>query len=94
MNVRWTPEAEQDRQDIFDYLGVENQAAALTIDVDFDRLAEKLMAFPKLGRVGKLSNTREIRASTSYRMVYQVAEDTVWILAIVHTARRWPPFRE
>jgi plasmid stabilization system protein ParE len=44
--------------------------------------------------VGKLPNTHEIRASTNYRMVYQVAEDTVWILAIVHTARRWPPFRE
>ena len=44
--------------------------------------------------MGKLPNTREISVGSSYRLVYQIIEETVWILAIVHTARRWPPFRE
>jgi hypothetical protein len=26
-------------------------------------------------------------------LLYQVGEDTVWILALVHTARQWPPER-
>jgi hypothetical protein len=24
------------------------------------------------------------------RLVYEIVEDTVWIIALVHTARRWP----
>ena len=30
----------------------------------------------------------------SYRLVHEVREDAVWILALVHTARRWPPLPE
>jgi len=31
----------------------------------------------------------------NYRLVYEVSEadHTVWILALVHTARQWPPVR-
>ena len=29
-------------------------------------------------------------AHESYRMIYEVQDDTVWILALVHTARLWP----
>ena len=94
MNLGWTSEAEQDRQDIFDYVRAENPAAALRIDAAFDRVVEKLASFPEMGRMGKLPNTREISVGSSYRVVYQIIEETVWILAIVHTARRWPPFRE
>ncbi|WP_156500135.1 type II toxin-antitoxin system RelE/ParE family toxin [Ectothiorhodospira sp. BSL-9] len=30
----------------------------------------------------------------SYRLVYEIDDETVWVLALVHTARRWPPSRE
>jgi plasmid stabilization system protein ParE len=34
--------------------------------------------------------TRELIPHESYRLVYEVEGDTVWILALVHTARMWP----
>jgi len=30
----------------------------------------------------------------SYRLVYEIEGETVWVLALVHTARLWPPVRE
>jgi len=27
----------------------------------------------------------------SYRLIYEIVEETVWILALIHTARQWPP---
>jgi plasmid stabilization system protein ParE len=38
--------------------------------------------------VGRLAEQHE-----SYRLVYAVQADTVWSLALVHTARLWPPTR-
>jgi hypothetical protein len=28
-----------------------------------------------------------------YRLVYEINDETAWILALVHTARQWPPVR-
>ena len=40
-----------------------------------------------------IPGTREWIPHASYRLVYEVDEDhgAVWILALVHTARQWPP---
>jgi plasmid stabilization system protein ParE len=37
------------------------------------------------------SGTREYVVHPSYRMVYELDGDTVWILFLIHTAREWPP---
>jgi plasmid stabilization system protein ParE len=47
-----------------------------------------------MGRPGQIPGTRELIPHESYRVVYEVQADTVWILALVHTARLWPPFRQ
>ncbi len=43
------------------------------------------------GRAGKISGTRELVPHESYRLVYEIEGETVWVLALVHTARQWPP---
>ena len=50
---------------------------------------------PGLGKPGKIAGTREVIPHQNYRLVYEVAEadGTVWVLALVHTARQWPPGR-
>ena len=40
------------------------------------------------------AGTRELVAHESYRLVYEIDGSTVWVLALVHTARRWPPVTE
>ena len=44
-----------------------------------------------MGRSGVIAGTRELIPHESYRLVYQIDGDIVWVLALVHTARQWPP---
>lgn len=91
MKVRWTPEAEQDRSDVWDCIAGDNPLAAVRMDALFSDAAAKLADFPHIGRTGKIPGTRELIPHESYRLVYEVEGKTLWILAVVHTARQWPP---
>jgi toxin ParE1/3/4 len=90
VKVRWSPEAEQDRHNIWEYIAADNPRAAAKIDELFDDTAGMLADFPLAGHIGRASGTRELIPHESYRLVYEVDGDTVWILALVHTARQWP----
>jgi plasmid stabilization system protein ParE len=63
------------------------------MDALFREAATRLSEYPKQGRAGKISGTRELIPHESYRLVYEIENETVWILALVHTARQWPPLR-
>ncbi|MCF7997400.1 MAG: type II toxin-antitoxin system RelE/ParE family toxin [Chromatiaceae bacterium] len=91
MRVVWTPEALQDRREIWDYIASDNIAAAIKLDERFSDAAERLADHPKLGRSGMITGTREVFPHEHYRLVYEIDDETVWILALVHTARLWPP---
>lgn len=93
MNVIWTPEAEQDRLAIWNYLEARNPDAALRMDRLFSDAAAGLAAFPMLGHEGEVPGTRELTPHRSYRLVYEIVDDAVWILVLIHTARQWPPLR-
>ena len=90
MRVFWATAAEQDRADIIDYIGQDNPLAAIRMDELFAKAAARLAEHPLLGRTGNIPGTRELIPHESYRLVYEVDGDTVWILALVHTARLWP----
>ena len=90
MRVRWTLAAEQDRIDIIDYIALDNPVAAVRIDEVFSAAAARLAEHPLLGRPGQVAGTRELIPHESYRLVYEVQAEMVWILALVHTSRLWP----
>lgn len=46
------------------------------------------------GRAGKIAGTRGLIPHESYRLVYEVEGGIIWVLALVHTARMWPPIRD
>jgi toxin ParE1/3/4 len=52
MRVVWTPEAQQDRADIWDYIAASNPRAAVQMDELFSEAAARLTEHPKLGRSG------------------------------------------
>lgn len=93
MKVFWASAAEQDRTDIIDYIGQDNPLAALRMDELFTEAAGRLAEHPLLGKTGLIPGTRELIPHESYRLVYEVQDNAVWILALVHTARMWPPRR-
>lgn len=93
MRVIWTPEAQQDRADVWDDIAADNPRAAARMDELFSEAAAKLAEHPKLGRLGKIPDTRELIPHESYRLVYEIKREIVWVLVLVHTARQWPPVR-
>jgi toxin ParE1/3/4 len=52
---------------------------------------EYLLKFPGMGRIGRVPNTRELVISSSpFIAVYQIRRQDIFILRILHTARKWP----
>lgn len=91
MKLHWTAEAIADRIDIYDYIEADNPAAALSLDEQFSKAAERLQHHPMVGRVGRVGRTRELVAHENYILVYNIAGDGVRILRVLHAARKWPP---
>lgn len=94
MKVFWTAQALADRAAIWDYIAADNPRAAARMDALFDAAAARLTTHPKLGKPGMVEATREVIVHKSYRMVYEIHDDAIWILTLVHTARLWPPAHE
>lgn len=86
----WTPEAIQDRDDIYDYIEAHNPAAALALDELFEEKAGRLVDHPGLGKLGRAADTRELVAHQNYILVYDTAGDLVRVLRVLHAARQWP----
>lgn len=93
MIVIWTPEAEQDRTDIWDYIAADNSVAAVQMDELFSEAAALLADHPKMGKVGRVAGSRELILHEHYCLVYEIDGDRIWILSLVHTARQWPPLK-
>lgn len=91
MKLFWTPEAEADRDAIFDYIEPDNPRAAVELDEQFERRAAQLITHPMIGRGGRVENTRELVARPNYLLIYDIDGDTVRILRVLHAARQWPP---
>ena len=91
MRIMWTPQAAQDRADIWDYLHAFNPRAAIDIDARISGSVSRLIQHPRGAPLGLIKGTRELSPHPNYRIVYEIDQKIVWVLAIIHTARQWPP---
>lgn len=87
----WTPEAIQDRDEIYDDIEADNSVAALTLDELFAEKADRLVNHPSLGWPGCIIGTRELVAHHNDVLVYAVVGDWVCVLRVLRAARQWPP---
>ena len=60
---------------------------------EIERLLEQLHTGYQRALNESQAGTRELIPHESYRLVYEIEGTTVWVLALVHTARQWPPAR-
>lgn len=91
MKVVWTPHARADRDHIWSHIAAVDPHAAARMDACFRDAAASLVEFPLRGRAASVPGARELIPHPSYRLIYEVMGQTVWVLALVHTARQWPP---
>ena len=91
MIVVWSEMAIKDREEIIEYIAVENVMAAIHMDELFEHAAMLLTDHPFMGHAGLIANTRELIPHENYRLVYEIMGSQVTILTLTHTARLWPP---
>ena len=90
MALFWTPESIRDRAGIYDYIDADNPIAALQLDEVFSEKAALLIDQPRLGRLGRVTGTRELVVHPNYLLVYDVVDDRIRILRVLHAAMKWP----
>jgi toxin ParE1/3/4 len=90
----WTTSAKRELREVVSYIWSDNPAAAKRIRDRIETSAAFLKSQPFAGRPGTIPGTRETIPHPSYRIVYQVTEETVFILSVMHTARQWPPVED
>jgi addiction module RelE/StbE family toxin len=89
--IRWSDEAERDLVQILDFIAERNPEAADRMRDRFVRAVKNLQDLPLIYREGRVSGTREIVVHPNYVLIYRIAIDAVWIVNVLHTARRYPP---
>lgn len=91
MKVKWSRFAIDDRNDIFDYIESNSPQNALLVDERIRDQVRGLSQFPEMGRPGRVTRTRELVVSgTPFIVAYRAFGDTVHVLRVLHSARRWP----
>lgn len=92
MRIRWQAQALQDIESIYKYVSSDKPIASANVVATIVRLVEtQLPDSPNSGRIGRVAKTRELVISrTPYIVVYRLQGETIDILAVHHSARKWP----
>ena len=88
MELFWTLEATDDRNEIYDYIEADNPAAALALDELFSEKASSLVHHPDIGRPGRVIGTRELVTHQNYILIYDVVDNLVRVLRVLHASRQ------
>ncbi|WP_320170517.1 type II toxin-antitoxin system RelE/ParE family toxin [Maridesulfovibrio sp.] len=90
-SINWTETAYADLTELLDYFQKQNEPDIGKILVaKIYKATGILRTFPHSGRVGLLKETRElIIPHIPYFLVYQVRQDVVDLLRVMHTSKLW-----
>lgn len=92
MNISFSPQAEADLQNVFDYISDYSEARATEYIARILQAIRILEHFPLLGRVGRVEGTREWPLSgMPYLAIYRIKSQTeLEILTIKHGRQKYP----
>ena len=88
--VRWSDEATTDLVEIIDYIEQRNVIAAQRLHAVIVQSAENLPFMPYLFRPGRVAGTREHVVHPNYIVVYQVGDEVIDILRVLHSRQQYP----
>lgn len=88
MRIRWRLSAVSDLADIQDFISENDPEAARAVVSRVLRSVDRLEAFPKSGRTGQVSGTRELVVpGLPYIVVYTCDDTDITIIGVFHGAR-------
>jgi len=91
MRVRWTTPARAQLVSAHEYIAQENPRAAARTVGKIWKATELLARHPMAGRDGRVAGTRElVIRGTPFIVAYRLESIEVHILAVLHSARKWP----
>lgn len=91
MRVRWLRAARANLEAAAEYVAQDSPTAAKRLVLRILEAVDQLQAHPAMGRPGRVSGTRELVVSgTPYVIPYRVHGNTLEIIRLFHSARRWP----
>ena len=91
MEVRWSPEAADDLEQIVRYIQRDNPEVARKVAAIIIDAVGGLSMFPKRGRLGRIEGTCELVVTAlPWIAVYRVRDKTVEVVRIHHGAQNWP----
>ena len=90
--VAWSGSARADLRDIFDHIARDSRFYAKKTIEDLVQRSERLLTFPRIGRVVPEYNIETVRELLieSYRGIYELQGEDVEILAVIHGMRLIP----
>jgi toxin ParE1/3/4 len=91
LKIQITKPATTDLQEIDNYIRQDNPAAAARTVVRVLEAIGYLATYPTMGRLGRVPKTRELVINgTPFIVVYQVRQQIIFVLRVLHAARKWP----
>ena len=91
MEVRWSPEAADDLEQITRYIQADDSKIATKVAAAIIDAVGALSTFANRGRIGRIEGTRElVITSLPWIAVYRVRDNAVEIVRIYHGAQNWP----
>ena len=88
--VRWAEEATTDLVEIIDFIEQRNATASQNLHTAIVQSAENLPLMPFLFRPGRVAGTREHVVHPNYIVVYQVGDDVIDVLRVLHSRQQYP----
>jgi addiction module RelE/StbE family toxin len=91
MKLRWTRLALQDLRHLHEYIAEDNPSAANRMVTRIQDATQRLKNHPRMGRPGRVQGTHElVIAGSPYIVVYILGDSEIQIVAVIHSAMRWP----
>jgi toxin ParE1/3/4 len=91
MQLKWLRQALRNLDDEAAYIAQDSPQSAAAFVNHLMSSADMLIAQPQMGRPGRVPGTRELVITRfPYILPYRVRNETVEILRVFHTARKWP----
>ena len=91
MRIRWTEGADNNLDQLFEYIALDNPLAAVATVHKIINAAQMLADYPTIGIRGRERGTRElVVAGLPFIIIYAVRRDDLVVIRVLHAAMKYP----